>query len=329
MVTPVKRSSISISDILKYVSLSDISRGDGLTDCTSVLLAAITAGYAVFIPPGIFLIRSITIPDNSIIFGVGNKSQLKVNDLTNSVALTVGSGVKLANFLIDGNKNNQVGGSFHGIQFVNSSYSTAENVKVQNTRGDGFNITGTSDNVDLLKCHSTGFTGNGILISQGSNIDILQCKTYSSDASSNGDGVVLASSGSAITGVTIADLRSTSNVGRGLALVGNGSKNVTNVCISNVKCLANTGHNIHLINTDTVSMSCSLAAYGGADGVRLEGDVQNVRSIGLISKNNSSYGMREVVSGATPNFNKFIYSLVSGNGNNTVTVVGGSSAVVA
>ncbi len=328
MVTRIKGSIFTTADNFGYVSLGDVGKGDGVFDNTSVIAATLAAGFAVFIPVGVFLISSFSVPDDAMIFGLGKGSQLKVKNLTNSININVGSRVLLKDFSIEGNKLNQVGSGYHTLQLSGGTGSIVDNLYISNPKGDGINITGANSNTIIRDCYVTGYTENGIRVTQGAELSLINCNVITSDAAATGDGISISSNGSAVTSVQISSPVCRGNTGRGLAIIGNGARNVSNICIDNPRTQSNVGNGIHLINADSIVILGGLSSTNGIDGIRIEGDVQNCRFVSCITKGNTSFGIREVISGSTPNFNGLIYGVCSGNGNNTITKVGASSYIV-
>lgn len=327
MVTAVTGSVWNASENFKYYNLADlVSVG---ADATNAINTVLALGVPLFIPPGQFLIGSITIPDNSVIWGVENKSILKIKDLNNSIGLSVGSNCRLEKFRIDGNKSNQVGAGLSTIQLVNASYTTLSKLVLTNSKGDGLTISGLSTNEIILNAlEISGYAENGIRLATGSNISIISPRIYAADPIASGDALAISSNGSIISNVNISDPVLRGAINRGLSLLGNGAKNVTDIMVSGGRISNNGMHGIHLVNTDRVSISGTLTNDNIIDGVRLEGDVQNSRILNVITKNNGQYGVREVTAGTTPNNNGFIYMQSVGNGTNAITKVGASSFIV-
>lgn len=327
MITRVKGSTFRTVDNFAFVSLADLAPQN--TDVTTLITAQFALGNPIFVPVGTWNISGISVPDNGIIFGLGEKSILKQIVTANTVAVTVGSNCLVQNFLVDGNKANQVGTGFHGFLFANSVDSQGIQLYAKNCKGSGFKISGAAvSEVQLIECASVGHTESGFLVDSGSNIALIAPRATLSDAVATGDGIAIASNGTVITNVTIADPISRNQAGRGISILGNGSKNVTSVSVSNPQVSNNTGNGIHLINVDGASVLGGMSNNNGIDGLRIEGDVQNCRFAQFNCRNNVAFGAREVVSGSTPNFNGLIYGITSGNGNNTITKVGASSYVV-
>jgi hypothetical protein len=327
MITRVKGSVLSTADNVGYVSTFDM--GPQNTDITAALLAALTAGSPVSVGVGTWLFTTLAVPDGSIIIGAGEKSVLKQKDLTNAPAISVGSNCLLYDFMLDGNKVNQVGLNFHGFTFNNSVDSQGVQLYAQSVKGSSFRITGAATSeVHLLDCSSTGHTESGILVDSGANISLVNSRILTSDAIATGDGISIASNGLAISNVTIQAPIVRNQTGRGIALIGNGSKNVTSVAVTNPRVANCVNSGIHLVNADGCAVIGGMSNNNGIDGVRIEGDVQNCRIAQVNARNNTQFGQREVVAGSTPNLNTFIYGITSGNGTNAITKVGASSVVL-
>lgn len=335
MITRVKKSAWQFRDNAGYVSLTDPSIGgigDGVTDNTAAFNTALALNLPVFIPPGTFLIGSITVPTYATIFGVGDSCILKLKNSTNLTALNIGVGTNLFNFALDGNKANQLGAGIHGIKVTNGAQVTLEDLYIYNTLADGINITGNSTRgIIILGCVIAGFVKNGITVESGTNITINTTDCGASDlVASPGDGISLAptSGATAVSSVTIAACSSHNNTGRGISILGNTSANVTDVTISSPRIDSCASHGIHLFLCAKITIVGGTVKACNSDGVRLEGDTQSSRVSVLVSEGNTSFGIREVTTGATPNLNGLIYNVSLLNGNNTITKVGAGSFVV-
>lgn len=328
MITRVKGSSFRTQDNFNYISLGDVALVN--TDVTAAIVTALATGKPLYIPVGIWIIGSLSIPSNSYIFGDGSGSVLKIKDLNNANGLSISgtTGVTLKDFAIDGNKVNQVGTGFNAVDIASGSAVRLQGISISNCKGSGIGISGTATDVFSSNCSVSGYTESGFKIAGGSNISLIHSRAQTSDVAATGDGIAIASSGLTVSSVNIASPMCFGNVGRGIAIVGNGSKNVIGVSITNPRVTGNSSHGIHLVNADACSITAGNIVSNGGDGIRIEGDVQNCRVIGSNLRSNTSFGIREVISGSTPNFNGLIYTIVALNGNNTITKVGASSYIV-
>lgn len=330
MNTRVKLSSWNPSDNLLFENIVNHGAvGDGTTDDTAALVAALFTGLPVFIPTGTFVINGIQPATTATIFGSGPLSILKVKDASNAAGLYMNNsaGVTLQNLSIDGNKANQTGTSAHGV-FVSNSSVLLQNVYIYNTLGDGVHVEGAAASCLLDNVQVNGFVRNGFCVESGTRISLSNCQAYSSDAAAfPGDGFALSpvNGGTSVTSITITNCRSSQNVGRGFAFIGYGSKNVYNVLARGCVATSNTVHGFHTTTVQRVRITESLAWANGGDGFRLEGDSQ-YNSVSGIADSNTGYGFREVVSGSTPDYNKTPGLVTAGNGNNTITFVGTHSS---
>jgi hypothetical protein len=331
MVTKVKIASFDTADNLGFADIVNYgARSDGITDCTAAITAAQATGLPVFIPAGTFLCSAFTLGTGNSLFGVGRKSILKQIVAGNSIFITLSSNTTVADLVIDGNKTNQTGTNLHGLRIASITDVALNNITVKDTKGDAINISGTgTSGVSLVETTVTGYTASGFAVRSGNNISFTDCDAVVSDVvASPGDGFSIASDGNEINTVTLTACNSVSNVGRGFALVGNGTKNVIDVIANGCIAKANSLHGFNAILTERVTYSSCNAKSNLQDGFRLEGDVQNSRLTTCTANGNSTFGFREVISGSTPNLNYFIYSLSTNNGTNTVTKVGAGSVIV-
>lgn len=334
MTTKPKGSSWNSVDNLGYVTITDAGCiGDGVTDNTAAMNAVLALGKPVFIPVGVFLCGPITVPANTLMFGGGSTAVIKLKGSSVSSMLTIGSGTVLDNFAVDGNKASMSNPNLHGVVIANAANVQLKNLTITNTSGDGINITGAAPTgIKIKGCEISGFTKNGITLDNGTNVLIESCITAVSDiVAAPGDGISLAvgAVGYSTNLVTISDCISRNNSGRGIAVVGAGSKNVSNVTIKGSLVSANTGHGIHLLTAQQVLVNGCIAKSNNGDGIRLEGDVINSRISECIADSNAGFGIREIIAGATPNNNGLIYSVAVGNTtSNVITKIGAGSFVI-
>jgi hypothetical protein len=332
MVTRIKGAAFSASDNLGYISLADVGYVDGVTDNTAVINTALATGTPLYIPAGTFICSPIVAPAGAVIFGAGPSSILKAKAASVTPLLTLGSNSRVRDLAIDGNKGTMVGSGIHGIAVINALNTILDSLFISNTLGDGINISGAATNgVKVITCDITGFVRNGITVQDGADITIAHTKTYSSDAvASPGDGISLAptSAGASINVALITGCTSRNNVGRGISILGNAGKNVTNITVHGMKAISNTSHGFHVFTAQQVTAHGIICKSNGADGIRLEGDVVYCRVSESIADSNTSFGIREVTTGATPNNNGLIYNVSLGNSTNTITKVGAASFIV-
>lgn len=335
MVTKVKKSTFNSQDNLGVVSLTDyLAIGDGVTDNTAQILAAIAAaiaaGYPLLVPAGVFITSPITMPSNLFILGDGDNSVLKLKSGSTAALLTANANCRITNLKLDGNKSAVSGSSVHGVAITSIANVKVVRATIINTLGDGINITGTiTDNVVVHSCSITGFTRNGISWEAGTNVRIFDNSIRDSDVvASPGIGLSVSSTGNVVKSGIVTHCYSNNNAGGGYAFAGNGSKNVTNISVVGCFAVGNIGNGFRISTAERVILSGCVATNNTIDGYRLEGDVQNTRLVTCVADTNTSFGIREVVAGATPNYNGFLHCVVTGNGNNTITKVGANSTIL-
>lgn len=327
MVTRVKGSVWTTEDNVGAVSAREL--GQQNTDITVAMSNALLAGKPIFIPIGQWIIGSLTVPANSLIYGMGERSILKQKDLANSPAITVGDNTTLRDFTVDGNKINQVGTGFHGFVFQSSVDTQAFNLFAVNNKGCGYKVTGiNTQELTLTACAVIGHTESGISVDAGGHVSLFAPRVAASDNTATGDGISIASAGTVVANIIVDSPTVRSQAGRGIALIGNGAKNVVAISVSNPRIEGGIGHGIHVMNSDGVTVIGGDVNANSGDGIRVEGDVQNSRFVSVVCRNNIGFAAREVTLVSTPNFNGFIYIVPIGNGNNTVTKVGANSYVV-
>lgn len=325
MNTKVKGSVFSSVDNTGMVSLLDL--GPRGSDITIPMLAALAAGNPILIPSGQWLIKRINLPANAVIIGQGQSSILKVKDITNQLAIAVGSNCELVNFVVDGNKANQIGNDFHTFDLSNATRSRLTNVHSKNAKGCGFYLANVNQ-VDLNQCTAEGYVDSGFKLASGTKVSLIAPKAYDSDNTSIGDGIALVSNGAALSDVTITNPMVFNVSGRGMSFIGNGARNVSNVSVVNPRVSNSFGYNIHLFNVEAISIIGGVNSNSGNDGLLVEGDVQYCRIAEHSSHNNIGFGIREITSGSTPNNNGFAHNISLGNGNNVITKVGVNSYVI-
>lgn len=94
------------------------AKGDGVTDDTLAIQRALNLGGLIYMPPGRYLFSSLTIPDNTHLFGAGSKTVLATNTLgdgiinTHPVNGSYAANVTLSDFEIENTNAENNGGAF-------------------------------------------------------------------------------------------------------------------------------------------------------------------------------------------------------------------------
>ncbi len=165
------------------------AKGDGVTDDTAAIQAAITAAGTtgtVYLPQGTYLIsHALTVQTNWR--GDGWTSVIKqANGANLAQLLTTPPGVTtsqlmLADFLIDGNRANNSSVTCYGFYAYALQYSHIRNVRIQNVNGDAWRFDGasggfanTSSTIHLTDCWAYGCANNGLVTtSYAADIHVL------------------------------------------------------------------------------------------------------------------------------------------------------------
>lgn len=161
-----------------FINVKDYgAKGDGVTNDSAAIQAAIDTGKPVFLPEGNFFIGDISLNNVSVLLGVGKgRSVITINGST-TTALKVNS----ENSIIRDIEIDHTGTPTSGaaISIYTGNYSTIENVYIRNTyHGITFQ---NSQSVKVYNIEMWGFVGYGLYFN-GLNNDI-----FVSDAFINGE----------------------------------------------------------------------------------------------------------------------------------------------
>lgn len=253
--------------------------GDGSTDDTSAIQAALTAAAAArsatFVPPGTFIYTALTLPSNTQLVGIGTlklaASQNAAADVYSLTASSV-SNILIAGITLDGNKTNQSGGfKAHGMLIRGVTNFEILNVTWKDWHYHGISLTsatqGTPVDADTAPADPSdiiqrGRIANNLFTNIGRNTN---------DGSGFGDAQALQ------IGSTVTDLSVVGNVlidcingikaaafNRRLAITGNIIVN------ESALAFANTGISAEQLTVDTaISGNTVVGPY--QDGILLEG----------------------------------------------------------
>lgn len=166
--------------------------GDGVTDDTAAVQAAVTAGPIVYFPPGTYLVGRILVPSNRTLCGAGFSSVLKLKASSNSALLvnsTWGVGntnIHIHDLKLDGNKANNTYsavGATHAVAFLYCTRSSVRRCWIVDTDLDGvyiganFTYSGTAIGggcqfIDINDNRIERTDRNGVSVTWGTDITI-------------------------------------------------------------------------------------------------------------------------------------------------------------
>jgi hypothetical protein len=158
---------------MEHVSIKDFgARGDGVTDDTNAIQAAINAHDCIFVPPGIYRTRGLSIPGGvtgKMIFGAGKGRSTIENVGRGAALMSVGDGKKgnwnvtVRDVSLKGNPDSQ-----HGIFFDYTYHSKIESVETYGHGADGIKIQrGFYNDISSVWSHDNG--GSGVFFGRTAN----------------------------------------------------------------------------------------------------------------------------------------------------------------
>jgi len=136
--------------------------GDGSTDDTAAIEAALAVWDSIYLPKGVYMLGSrLDVPAGKKIYGAGFDDTILRASATGYNGMTVGNNCVLVDFCIDGNSK---GGSYSGILYdgVYGCYTTQ--VSTINWGADGIAITNAAHHNTFGELHSTNNGSRGIII---------------------------------------------------------------------------------------------------------------------------------------------------------------------
>lgn len=148
------------------------AKGDGITDDTTAVQAAITAADNVFLPGGTYKITTtLTIPSDRKVFGLGSSTVLLVAANIAAITLTSVSRIVLRDFKINGQRLTYTSASNGGISAPASGTGindiVIQNVQMTAIGGAGIIILGQSGNqsnrIKIVGCKIEDCGAHGIL----------------------------------------------------------------------------------------------------------------------------------------------------------------------
>lgn len=168
------------------VSVKDFgARGDGVTDDTAAIQAAVNTGKNVIIPEATnyyYTTATINLLSNQIISGEGAKSQIRISNsvaTNNVIAATNRSNVVVRDLAVYATGGSGSISQAGGIAFIGCSHSAVENCLVENHRGNGVNLFNSNN------CKVVGNTFLNSPVQNGDTNNLAGADIYVGYSSSN------------------------------------------------------------------------------------------------------------------------------------------------
>jgi len=140
--------------------------GDGVTDDTAAIEAALAVYESIYIPSGVYMLGSrLDVPAGKKIVGAGFADTILRASATGYNGMTVGNNCVLMDFCIDGNSK---GGSYSGILYDGVSGCYTTQISSINWGADGIAITNAAHHNTFGELHSTNNGSRGIIIDPNS-----------------------------------------------------------------------------------------------------------------------------------------------------------------
>jgi hypothetical protein len=175
------------------LNVKDIgAKGDGVTDDTAILQAALNHKGRIYIPDGNYIVKATSSvvlrlsSDTEVIFGKNAKITLKPNDLDTCFIFQISAveHVTLINPHIEGDRDGHLGttGEWgHGINIEQSSNIKIIHPQIENCWGDGIyvglafgnKIKKQNNHISISNPMISRVRRNGISIASGKNINIV------------------------------------------------------------------------------------------------------------------------------------------------------------
>lgn len=282
--TSLASADSSVQQGSQIISVKDATygaKGDGTTDDTAAIQAAINAADSSFLcyfPAGTYIISSpLNLVSGGSYVGAGWISIIKQKDNANQSRLVqwpsgTNSNCLMADLMIDGNRSNNGVTTCYGLYAFALQYSTFRNVRVQQVNGDAWrldgsagNFTTTTSTVQMVSCWAYGNANNGVVLTSfAADVHII-----GGDYGFNGSSAVTLEAGSC----SIRDaVLWGSTSGPGLT-IGGGPNQITNC---NIEGNAQQGITINQFGSYTLISGCkiydnSTAGNNLYDGVFVNG----------------------------------------------------------
>jgi hypothetical protein len=169
----------TVNDKLQeFVSVKDFGAlGDGVTDDTVAVQAAVNAAPNILFPPGTYILNNVIVPANRSIFSQGGatvKLKPQAPLVFNPIFNVTGGNISFDRLVFDGNRANQPVNGF------SDSWNTGPNGTGKSNRA-GVYMDGTYSGLSVVNCEFTAFYAGSIATQNVSNIVIDKCYFHDSN----------------------------------------------------------------------------------------------------------------------------------------------------
>ncbi len=169
------------------------AKGDGVTDDSSALQAAVNVSSAVYFPCGTYKSESLTVTSRSGVklWGAGWCTVLKLNTSIGGTLINLSSStdVEVRDFVLDGSSTSDTNNAWNCLSMDGCQRCSVIHNKMINCMGDGIHMvsaTRSSSHNTISGNYITGVSGNGIncFNTNQDEDDILDNEIYVSNAAS-------------------------------------------------------------------------------------------------------------------------------------------------
>jgi parallel beta-helix repeat protein len=274
--------------LFDFINAADFGAvGDGITDDTIALQAAITAAYGavLYLPGKTYLVSALTIASGISISGAGYaRTTIKLKASANTIPLTISAAnnVVLSDLTVDGNKAANASG-FSCVRTTGACDAPEfHRVRFLNAKTDGLSQAGTVSKMVVSGCVAEYCGNDGFSISSATTSLITGNRS-----NNNGRfGIVVTSDYNRVVGNTCY-----SNTSTGIALVGG------DYCVATGNsCFGNTGHGLQFNACTNSIQSGNNCSSNGLSGLDQTLGCTNCTTIGNLSWGNTVRGI-EIDSG--------------------------------
>ncbi|WKY43524.1 right-handed parallel beta-helix repeat-containing protein [Eubacteriaceae bacterium ES2] len=307
------------TDIIQGVSVKDFGAvGNGATNDTAAIQAALNASSVVNIPDGTYMINvdQAIKPNSGQTINLSSGAVLKALPSTNSyysvIRISGVSGVTINGGTIVGERYEHLGSGGEwgmGIHVIKGASSVNINgVTVQDCWGDGIFLgdSPTVSNIVIDNVIAENNRRQGISITDATGVTIKNSIFRNTNGTLPEAGIdIEPDAGQTSRDIEIINVQSYGNNGSGLDLMGITGP-ISEVSVSSSDFSNNDGIGIRLVNSSAVTFT-DVVSNNNVYGVEIERDVNTASFDGLTVSNNRYRGVSLVTSGQTVGSENIIF----------------------